>query len=551
MKKLDIFLLKSYIGPLIATFFISVFVLLMQFLWKYIDDLVGKGLESSVIAEFMGLASVSLIPMALPLAILLASIMAFGNMGERFELTAIKAAGISLQRTMRPLIVLTFLISIGAFYIANDIIPSANLRFRALIYSIQNQRPEMNIKPGIFNNDIQNFSIRISAKNPKTNMMYDFIVYDHTKDLGCTNVTVADSGQMTVTGDGRYMLVTLYNGERYEEADIKSGSILNVSERNPYRKDKFEKQTFVFSLAGFDFDRTDESYFKNSFQVQDITRLTQSTDSLDRLFNRRTGDLSQTLNTRYYLKKASHRDNMMTDSILHSRQYTPYKSKPARFVNIEDLTEEEKSELDSAYVAEDSIIKLKVAFVKDSIRSTIFSLKGSDLRISVNLDSLYETLSESDRKNVFAKTKEFATEAQTVITRNEEDLTSRKRLIAKFRNAWHQKFTLSFACMIFFFIGAPLGAIIKKGGFGLPIVVSVLVFLTYYLISTAGMKLAREGVWESWKGMWLSSFVILPLGIFLTYKATVDAQIFNKEAWAAFFKKIGKFFNKKLGMAEE
>jgi lipopolysaccharide export system permease protein len=241
----------------------------------------------------------------------------------------------------------------------------------------------------------------------------------------------------------------------------------------------------------------------------------------------------------------------MTDSIQHSRQHLPYKSKPARYVNIDDMNKEEKLELDSAYVVEDSLIKLKVAFVKDSIRSTIFSLKGSDLKISVNLDSLYETLSEDDRKHVFAKAKEFATEAQSVIIRNEDDLTSRKRLIAKFRNAWHEKFTLSFACMIFFFIGAPLGAIIKKGGFGLPIVVSVLVFLTYYLISTAGMKLAREGVWESWKGMWLSSFVILPLGIFLTYKATVDAQIFNKEAWAAFFKKIGKFFNKRLGMAEE
>jgi lipopolysaccharide export system permease protein len=522
----------------------------MQFLWKYIDDLVGKGLDSSVIAEFMGLASVSLIPMALPLAILLASIMTFGNMGERFELTAIKAAGISLQRTMRPLILLTLLISIGAFYISNDIIPRANLRFRALIYSIQHQRPEMNIKPGIFNNDIQNFSIRVSAKNPKTNMMYDFIVYDHSKDLGCTNITLADSGQMTVTGDGRYMLVTLYNGVRYEESDIKTGSVVNVSERNPYRKDMFEKQTFVFSLAGFDFDRTDESYFKNSFQVQDIRRLEVSTDSLENLYQRRTGDISQSLNTRYYLRRATHRDHIMTDSILHTRKHSPYKSKPSRHVNLDDMTAEEKSEIDSAYLAEDSVIKSRIAFVKDSLRNTIFSLKDKKLRITVNLDSLYNTFSEDDKKKVFAKTKEYAAESQSIVTRNAEDLIMRKRYIAKFRNAWHQKFTLSFACMIFFFIGAPLGAIIKKGGFGLPIVVSVVVFLAYYMISTAGMKLAREGVWESWKGMWLSSLIVLPLGVFLTYKATVDAQIFNKEAWGAFFKKIGKFFNKRFGVSE-
>ena len=544
MKKLDIFLLKSYLGPLIATFFISVFVLLMQFLWKYIDDLVGKGLETSVIAEFMGLASVSLIPMALPLAILLASIMTFGNMGERFELTAIKASGISLQRTMQPLILLTLLISIGAFYISNDIIPYANLRFRALIYSIQHQRPEMNIKPGIFNNDIQNFSIRISSKNPKTNMMYDFIVYDHSKDIGCTNITLADSGQMTVTSDGRYMLVTLYNGVRYEESDIKASSILTVSDRNPYRTDKFEKQTFVFSLAGFDFDRTDESYFKNNYQSQDIARLTESTDSLERIYSRRADELSGTLNSRYYLKKTTHRDAFLTDSLLHTRRLTPYKDKPGRRVSIEDLSREEIKEVDSAYLAEDSLIKAKIAFAKDSIRSTIFSLKDNDLKITINLDSLYNSMSKEDQEKVFAKTKEFAAEAQSLITRNIEDLTSKKRLIAKFRNAWHQKFTLSFACMIFFFIGAPLGAIIKKGGFGLPIVISVLVFLTYYMISTAGMKLARDGVWESWRGMWLSSIVILPLGIFLTYKATVDAQIFNKEAWSAFFKKIAQFFNK-------
>ena len=550
MKKLDIFLLKSYLGPLIATFFISVFVLLMQFLWKYIDDLVGKGLETSVIAEFMGLASVSLIPMALPLAILLASIMTFGNMGERFELTAIKASGISLQRTMQPLILLTLLISIGAFYISNDIIPYANLRFRALIYSIQHQRPEMNIKPGIFNNDIQNFSIRISSKNPKTNMMYDFIVYDHSKDIGCTNITLADSGQMTVTSDGRYMLVTLYNGVRYEESDIKASSILTVSDRNPYRTDKFEKQTFVFSLAGFDFDRTDESYFKNNYQSQDIARLTESTDSLERIYSRRADELSGTLNSRYYLKKTTHRDAFLTDSLLHTRRLTPYKDKPGRRVSIEDLSREEIKEVDSAYLAEDSLIKAKIAFAKDSIRSTIFSLKDNDLKITINLDSLYNSMSKEDQEKVFAKTKEFAAEAQSLITRNIEDLTSKKRLIAKFRNAWHQKFTLSFACMIFFFIGAPLGAIIKKGGFGLPIVISVLVFLTYYMISTAGMKLARDGVWESWRGMWLSSIVILPLGIFLTYKATVDAQIFNKEAWSAFFKKIAHFFNKNKDKSE-
>ncbi|MBQ3689276.1 MAG: LptF/LptG family permease [Bacteroidales bacterium] len=541
MKKLDIFLLKSYFGPLIATFFISLFVLLMQFLWKYIDDLVGKGLESSVIAEFLGLASISLIPMALPLAILLASIMTFGNLGEKFELTAIKASGISLQRTMTPLIILTLIISIGAFFIANDIIPYANLKFRALIYSIQSQRPEMNIKPGIFNNDIQNFSIRVSKKNPKTNMMYDFIVYDHTKDKGCKSVTVADSGSMTMTADGRYMLVTLYNGISYDEMDNRTNG---TEKKYPFRKDVFKKQTFLFNLSGFDFNRSDESLFRNSYQVQDIFRLTRSTDSLQGIYNRRTEDLSENLTSHYYLKRATHRDREFKDSILRTRVNKPHVQSQSRdLLNPDELSSEDYAKQDSAYKHEDSIIKLKIAINKDSLRNFVYSVDTKDLKIAVDLDSIYANMSEQDKQSVINKTKEFATEAQSLITRNEEDFISRKRLIARFRNAWHQKFTLSFACLIFFFIGAPLGAIIRKGGFGLPIVVSVLVFLIYYMISTAGMKMAREGVWEPWQGMWLSSFIILPLGIFLTYKATVDAQIFNKEAWAAFFKKIGGFFS--------
>ena len=373
-------------------------------------------------------------------------------------------------------------------------------------------------------------------------MMYDFIVYDHTKDIGCVNVTLADSGQMTVTSDGRYMLVTLYNGIRYEDSENRAD--LAEKRHYPFRQDKFDKQTLVFSLAGFDFDRTDESYFKNSYQVQDITELNKSTDSLENLFSTRTSDVSNALNNRFYLRHAVHRDNALEDSILRTRKLKPSPTQRSKF-GMDDMLPSGKNIQDSAYLAEDSILKRKAAFAKDSVRKTLYTLSGEGLKVTVSIDSLYNSLSEADKAKVLKKTKDFAVDAQSLVVRNEEDLTSRRRTIAKYRNEWHQKFTLSFACMIFFFIGAPLGAIIKKGGFGLPIVVSVLVFLAYYMISTAGMKLAREGVWESWQGMWLSSFVVLPLGIFLTYKATVDAQLFNKEAWVAFFKKIGNFFNRK------
>ncbi len=533
LKRLDIFLLKSFTGPFVATFFISVFVLLMQFLWKWIDDLVGKGLDFSVIAELLYYASISLIPMALPLAILLASIMTYGNLGEKFELTAIKAAGISLQRAMAPLFIVTFMLSIGAFVIANNVIPYANLKMSALIWSIRNQRPELNIKPSIFNNDIEDFSIRISRKNEKTSMMYDFVVYDHTKGKANNICIVADSGSMRVTDDGRYMIVTLYSGIQYEEVEDRKRSSF------PYRKDEFGEQSLVFNLAGFDFNKADESGFKNRYQVMNVNELEVSTDSLVRDYAKYAGDLHENLTSTQYLRNANHTDKRFADSLrgnrVHKSQYITKRQSGSIYLN---------QILDTAYMVEDSIIRLQIAHFNDSIYNTLFNIPPAHMKAVVKLDSLFDLMSKDERQNVIKRTKEYATQVNSTIVREVDDLAYRQRMIARYRNAWHQKFTLSVACIIFFFIGAPLGAIIRKGGFGLPIVISVIVFLIYYLISTAGMKMSRDGLWEPWQGMWLSSFVILPLGVLFTYKATVDAQLFNKEAWMSVINKIINFFRR-------
>ena len=533
LKKLDIFLLKSYAGPFIATFFISVFVLLMQFLWKWIDDLVGKGLDFMVIAELMYYASVSLIPMALPLAILLASIMTYGNLGEKFELTAIKAAGISLQRVMRPLTILTVIISLGAFVIANDVIPYANLKMSALIWSIRNQRPELNIKPYIFNNDIENFSIRISRKDEKTGMMYDFVVYDH-RDAKANNVCIlADSGSMKVTDNGRYMIVMLYSGVQYTEENERTKS------NYPFRKDEFDEQSLVINLAGFDFNKADESGFKNRYQVMNVKELEVSTDSLQRDFQYFAEDIHETMTTSHYFKHGKHPERAYAESLRASRAHkSQYNSKRVNGSASYTLVP------DSAYRVEDSMIRLQIAHFKDSIYNTAYNVSVSDMKPAASLDSIFDSMNKADRQKVLARTKEYATQVNTVVVTQSEDLASRQKTIARYRNAWHQKFTLSVACMIFFFIGAPLGAIIRKGGFGLPIVVSVVVFLIYYLISTAGMKMSRDGLWEPWQGMWISTIVILPLGVFLTYKATVDAQLFNKEAWAKAFDAVVNFFRR-------
>ena len=534
LKKLDIFLLKSYTGPFVATFFISVFVLLMQFLWKWIDDLVGKGLDFMVIAELMYYASISLIPMALPLAILLASIMTYGNLGEKFELTAIKASGISLQRAMLPLTIFTIIMSIGAFLISNNVIPYANLKMSALIWSIRNQRPELNIKPSIFNNDIENFSIRISSKNEKTGMMYDFVVYDHTSGKANNVCIVADSGSMKVTDDGRYMIVTLYNGIQYEEVEDRKKTSF------PYRRDQFGEQTLMFNLSGFDFNKADESGFKNRYQVMNVSELEVSTDSLVQDFNKYAGDLHESLTTTQYLRNSQHPEKKYADSVraarVHKSQYQSRRVSGS--IMLSQL-------LDTAYAREDSLIRIQIAHHTDSIYNTMYNTPIDNMKSVVKLDSLFDFMTKAERQNVIKRTKEYATQVNTTIVREVEDLAYRQRMIARYRNAWHQKFTLSVACMIFFFIGAPLGAIIRKGGFGLPIVISVIVFLIYYLISTAGMKMSREGLWEPWQGMWISTFVILPLGVFFTYKATVDAQLFNKEAWMRVFNVVINFFRRK------
>lgn len=546
LKKLDIFLLKSYTGPLVATFFISVFVLLMQFLWKYIDELVGKGLDFSVIAELMFHASVTLVPMALPLAILLASIMTFGNLGEKFELTAIKASGISLQRVMKPLVVLTLLISVGAFYVANSVIPYANLKMSALLWSIKTQRPELNIKPNVFNNDIENYSIRISHKNPVTNMMYDFVVYDHSPsspgDYGGgdnRSVIIADSGSMKMTENNRYMIVTLYNGVRYEEEKEK------VPQNYPHRKDEFDMQTMIFDLSGLDFNRTDENLFKNNYQMKNITELDNSTDSLQFIFDKRASDMFENLSTSYYMKQASRPEHDYAIKVRANRVYkAPINNLSLNDMSINDV-DERILQLDTSFRREDSIIRLQIAAHTDSVYNELYAIAPAELQVVMDLDSVVESLNRDERLRVMDETKRMVNETNGKINDRNEDFTNRLKTIAKYRNAWHQKFTLSLACILFFFVGAPLGAIIRKGGFGLPIVVSVLVFIIYYLISTAGMKMARDGLWESWQGMWLSTLVILPFGVFLTYKATVDAPLFESDFWKNLFSPIAKWFKRK------
>ncbi len=464
------------------TFFIVIFLLLMQFLWKYIDDLAGKGLNAGIISELLLYTSASLVPMALPLAILLASLMTFGNLGENYELLALKSAGISLQRIMFPLIIMIILLSVMAFFFSNNVMPYANLKMRSLLYDVQQKRPEFQIREGIFYNGIDNYSIKISDKDNKTNLLTGIKIYDHTDRKGNIKVTIADSGYMKMTADSNLIMI-LYNGYSYNDI-IPEDRRRRVEDSYPFRRDRFDKQEFVLPLSGFDFNRTDEDLFKSGYQMMNLDQLKKTVDSL-------------------------------------KYSYTKIKD---RFVREMIITNYLRSDMEFR----DSFLQ------KDTLPDYDASKK-----INKALpDTIYEALSIDEKKRVITQALNYTRAAKSQLSSQDENFYSKVKRIRRHEIEWHRKFTLSVACFIFFFIGAPLGAIIRKGGLGMPVVVSILFFVFYYVISLTGEKFVREDMIPAWQGMWLSSIILMPLGVFLTYKATTDSVILSTEAYTEFFKKV-------------
>ncbi|MGZ2370705.1 LptF/LptG family permease [Ancylomarina sp. YFZ004] len=484
MKRLHSFILKSFLGPLTFTFLICMFVLLMQFLWRYIDEFVGKGLDWTVIMEFMFYVSATLVPMALPLAILLASIMSFGNMGENYELIAMKAAGISLQRIMRPLVILVIFIGLGAFYFSNYVMPVASLKTSALLYDIKHQNPELILKEGIFTSDLDGFGIKVGPINKETGMIHDLLIYDHRDGQGNNQVTVADSGVMSTSADKLFMDLTLYSGIMYK--DVKKRKRKD-KEKHPSQRVKFDLYKTTISLPGNELKRTDEDKFRNSYRMLNLKQLSNQRDTLEDQLQDEKDRLAHQLSSYQYFKK---------------------ESKASR---------------------------------KDSTRQILLNAK------TWSADSLYQHLNLSDKLTSVGNALSYSRKSKDRISRNISIQKSKQKWIQKHVNEWHRKFTLSFACIIFFFIGAPLGAIIRKGGLGMPVIVSVLFFIIYYIISMTGERAARELALSPFMGMWISSLVILPLGIVLTYKATTDSGILNIDSYINFFKKINpiKLFSKK------
>ena len=546
MKRLHTFILRSFFGPLIATFFVSLFILLMQFLWKYIDDLAGKGLEWTVIMELMLYASARLVPMALPLAILLSSIMTFGNMGENFELTAIKSAGVSLQKFMSPLIYLTILICIGAFYYSDYVIPYTNLKTSSLIYDVKNQRQELLIKEGIFYNGIEGYSIKIAKKDYKTNLLQNIMIYDHSDNKENVNVTIADSGYMRMTEDEKNIILTLYNGYTYEEVDESKQRRRPKDRLYPHRRNTFEKQVAIFELKGLDFSRTDEDLFKNHYNMYNLKQLVYAEDSLMNDHNKQIENFTKTQVKGNYFKREAILLNSKRNRELP--EVEP-KTKPTReIINTKtEIKNRKTSKLKDKTRYKDSRQNTKSKGAEIKIKPAAKEQLADTLKIpeKLKLDSLYNKYDISLKEKIINSALEFARVSHNNITGSKNIFLQREELIRRHQIEWHRKFALSFACLVFFFIGAPFGAIVRKGGFGTPVVVSILFFILYYILSISGEKFAREGVLPPYIGMWISSFVLMPLGIFLTYKATTDSVILNTDTYFIFFKKLfGRLFKK-------
>jgi lipopolysaccharide export system permease protein len=496
-KQIHKYIIKAFLGPWLVTFLICVFLLLMQFLWKYIDDLVGKGLEWNIILELLFYASLTLVPLALPLSILLATIMTFGGLGEKNELFAMKSCGISLYKIMYPLLVFNIIISLGAFYFSNNLLPYTNLKMRSLLFSIQQQRPEVNIRDGIFTEPVDDFSIKVDRKYRNNNTLEGILIYDHRGMAGSNNVTTAKAGNIKITEDKSILIMELFDGYRYEELKLEKDK-KSPNKSRPHQKSKFKKQTVYIELDGLGLDRSNEELFKNGFEMLNNQQLKRAIDSLRISLHKREYDIWYNIN-----------------------KYSLYKGQ-VEWLNLSN----EQKKIAQTNVEELVLDKSAFAFT---------------------IDSIYSNLNDNQKNKVIDFALNYSRSAKQYVEVTNEEVLGFERWIVRHQIEWHRKFVLSIACLLFFIIGAPLGAIIRKGGFGLPVIISVFIFLIYYIISITFEKTVRELVLPPEIGMWISSAILLPIGAFLIIRTANDSMRISTH----FYSRIRDLFRRKNKISSE
>lgn len=475
IKKLDIFIAKQFGLLFVGTFFICQFVLMMQFLWRYIDELIGKGLSVEVMAQFFWYMGLMLVPQALPLAILLSSLITFGNLGESSELTAIKAAGISLMQAFRSLIIITVLVMVSSFYFQNNIGPSSNMKLAQLLISMKQKSPELEIPEGIFYDGIPNCNLYVQKKDLKTGKLYGIMIYRMTNSYEDAAIILADSGMLQSTAEKKHLVLSLYSGEWFE--NMQSSELAN-SAAVPYRRETFISKKIVLDFDN-DFSLTDASSLSNNAKAKSLAKIEHDIDSINQSYDSIGRMYLADARIRYY--------------------HQPFMSK------------------------QDSLQAVKKAAAT-----------------KVNIDSLFEKMPTERRLSVVNCASSDVQQAMNDLDFKSMITNVGDRLIRDHKIEAINKFTLALSCLIFFFIGAPLGAIIRKGGLGFPVIISVLVFITFFILDNTGYRMSRSGIWAIWFGKGLATAVLGPLAVFVTYKATNDSTVFNIDMYKEFiFKLLG------------
>ena len=470
IKKLDIFVLKSFLLLFSGTFFICLFIFMMQFLWRYVDELVGKGLEIGVLAQFFFYSALTLIPVSLPLAILLAALMTFGNFGEKFELLSMKAAGIPLLRIIRPLVIFCMMLCGISFYFQNVVAPKAQLQLWTLLVSMKQTSPELDIPEGVFYSDIDGYNIYVKKKDRETGMMKDLLIYNFSDGFENAHIIWSAEGSMEMTEDKQHLFLHLYNGEQFENLKSQSISSKNV----PYRRESFREKHIVIEFDG-GFNMADGSFLSSRSDSKNMAQISESIDSL------------------------SFKADSTGRAIFDEAKRTTYRKNT---LTVRDSTQMAEGKIPT-YINVDSLFNA-------------YTLSEKEKALKLTTDRMETMVNDWKVKNM--------------------QLADTDKNIRRHQSDWHKKITLSLSCLIFFFIGAPLGAIIRKGGLGLPVVISVIIFVLYYIIDSGSTRVARSGEMDIILGTWMSTLVLAPIGAFFTYKSNKDSTVFNLEMYVGFFR---------------
>lgn len=497
MKRIDWLVLRSFIGPFILTFFICLLIFDLQFLWKYIDDLVGKGLEMDILAELMFYMSASVVPQVIPLAVLLASIMTFGALGENYELVALKSAGISLFRFMRPLFFLAVFLTGVAFLFSNYVLPVSNLKFGTLLYSVMKQKPALNLKEGVFYDGIEGYTIKVDRKDEDNRNLEGVVIYNRKASEINNNIITAERGEMYGTPDGNFLVFKLFNGTQYEE--MKQGA----GKRHAYEAQRtfFNEYEMVIDLESFEFEKSDEGFFKKNHKMMSAGQLKSSIDSMG-------------------IKYVGYDDKV-------KMQLKSYLSFVKDTLEIQQGYQIER--MDTAFFPKEGKTAHKASVDREESFSE-FAYLLSLPKPHIERIARFAGNKSKGAKNV----------AQWSINQKRYSLKKAR----KYHITYFEKFAMAFSCLLLFLIGAPLGAIIRKGGLGLPMVVAIVFFMIFYVLQTLGKKFADETLLTPFQGTWMAIFILLPVAFFLVYKAANDSQLFNIDAYLGPFKAIRKWFNR-------